>query len=673
MYYLLMLTRNLMIRKAKKLWLAQLTIEVSIFNLQMEGNYIVEDFSSFINDDVLYTLIVVRIEAMFCDIDNDRDFVTFVDYKQDKIAGIFPKSFLHGYHCSVKVGDVIALVNFKVDRFFYHQFPKYKNYCLIYGDYKIIPTEQTKLIKLANAVSRGFSLYPLIPTIQTLTHDRTRRRLIVDVVGKIVMGERVKYRYSFEIFLQDSTGKIIQLVLYYNPNVDVIRTYIAIKRKMIIYVNNVKLVHLQENNILRSTELTRIVFQPNLPEAHDIKGFVSTFKLTRFLSDDSNLRCMFYVFTKVSVSLWGKLARQHTDDDVRAYGDGNVVVILTSCKVQLFKGEPCLTSTVSSQLYFNLAIPIIETYKSMYVPPQVVFKSHEHQSEDLRVTKIAELFSYLQEGVIEGTMYIIDATIVDVDLVNDWKYVKCSRCRKKTTLNGDCYFCASCDTVVVNPSQAYKLVIRVVDKGEELSCVLFDEAVFSLLGITVDELLTRSFSEVSFHLWTYMVLMIHTGFMTFFFDTLVAQRVILKIKIDRYNLAPNYVRRFTVSKYIGDDVKLLNKDKPMSTACTSQTLTSNYVSDGDVDDTIDDYPPITDDEWAMSDESIWGPHITPLSELTVTNDEHDVSSQGASGNIDADTATPSSSSVGKAKVEEHISPYKLRPKRTIKKPKKLKD
>ncbi|KAL8193775.1 hypothetical protein R6Q57_026467 [Mikania cordata] len=170
-----------------------------------------------------------------------------------------------------------------------------------------------------------------------------------------------------------------------------------------------------------------------------------------------------------------------------------------------------------------------------------------------------------------GTIYIIDATIVDVDLVNDWKYVKCSRCRKKTTLNGDRYFCASCDKVVVNPSQAYyKLVIRVVDKGEELSCVLFDEVVFSLLGITSYELLTRSFFE-----------------------------------------------------------------------------------------------------------------------LTVTNDQHDVSSQGAYenvdadtatpssqgayGNIDADTTTPSSSSVGKTKVEEHVSSYKLRPKRTIKKPNKLKD
>ncbi|KAL8191672.1 hypothetical protein R6Q57_028403 [Mikania cordata] len=280
---------------------------------------------------------------------------------------------------------------------------------------------------------------------------------------------------------------------------------------------------------------------------------------------------------EVSVSLWGKLARQHVDDDLRAYGDGNIVLILTSCKVQLFKGISILKK---------------------YVSPPVVFKSHEYHSEDLRVTKVGELFSYLQEGVIEDTMYIIDATIFDVDLVNDWKYVKCSRCRKKTTLNSDRYFCASCDTVVVNPSQAYKLVIRVVDKGEELSCVLFDEAAFSLLGITVDELLTRSFSEgADDPYWIE----------DFLFDTLLGQRVILKIKIDRYNLAPNYVRRFTVSKYIGDDVKLLNKDKPMSTTCTSQALPSNYVSDGDVDDTIDDFPPITDDEWAMSDEAMWGP------------------------------------------------------------------
>ncbi|KAL8218435.1 hypothetical protein R6Q57_021808 [Mikania cordata] len=170
----------------------------------------------------------------------------------------------------------------------------------------------------------------------------------------------------------------------------------------------------------------------------------------------------------------------------------------------------------------------------------------------------------------------------------------------------------------------YKLVICVTDKGEDLSCMLFDEATFALIGITADDLLMRSFTEVIFHLWSYTALMIHIGLMTFF-DTLLARRVTIKIKIDRYNLAPNYVRCFTVSKYIGDDINLLNKDKTMSTAGASQVLPSNdVVSDGDVDDTIDNYPNITDDEWTLADESMWIPPITPKYKLRVANDHHDV-------------------------------------------------
>ncbi|KAD7116694.1 hypothetical protein E3N88_03962 [Mikania micrantha] len=198
--------------------------------------------------------------------------------------------------------------------------------------------------------------------------------------------------------------------------------------------------------------------------------------------------------------------------------------------------------------------------------------------------KVAELFSYLQKGVIEqGTMYIIDATIIGVDLVTDWKYVKCSRCRKKTALNGDHYFCASCNTIVVNPRRAYKLVIHVVNKGEDLSCVMLMKLRLLFLGLLQMSGL-RGFS------------------------------LRVKIKIDRYNLATNYVRLYTVSKYMGDDINLLNKDKTMSTACASQVIPSNDV----VSDGLMIYPPITDDEWAMLDESIWGPRVTSKSELTKT-------------------------------------------------------
>ncbi|KAD1605690.1 hypothetical protein E3N88_42565 [Mikania micrantha] len=65
------------------------------------------------------------------------------------------------------------------------------------------------------------------------------------------------------------------------------------------------------------------------------------------------------------------------------------------------------------------------------------------------------------------------------------------------------------------------------------------------------------------------------------------------------------------------------------------------------------------------------------SDVEVTYDDdgvtkYYVSPHGAFRNIDAHTATTSSLSVGKTKVEEDVSPYKLRQKRTIQKPKKLK-
>ncbi|KAD4981779.1 hypothetical protein E3N88_18450 [Mikania micrantha] len=92
-------------------------------------------------------------------------------------------------------------------------------------------------------------------------------------------------------------------------------------------------------------------------------------------------------------------------------------------------------------------------------------------------------------------------------------------------------------------------------------------------------------------------LMIHIGIRTFLLILCLLEELFLRLRFDRYNLAPNHVRRLTVSKYIGDDINLLNKDKTMSTSCASQVLPiDNVANDGDVDDTIDNYQPITDDE-----------------------------------------------------------------------------
>lgn len=149
--------------------------------------------------------------------------------------------------------------------------------------------------------------------------------------------------------------------------------------------------------------------------------------------------------------------------------------------------------------------------------------------------------------MVEGSQYTIDATIVDIDMYNDWKFTRCSNCRKKASFVNNQYYCNICDKVIANPLQAYKLVIEVVDGDYEMSCVLFYDYAKPLIGITVDELLTKSFCEGADDPdWIY----------NFLVDILYGRRVLLSIKVDKFNLSPKFVRRFTVVKYF--DVNTLN-------------------------------------------------------------------------------------------------------------------
>ncbi|KAI3717671.1 hypothetical protein L1987_69435 [Smallanthus sonchifolius] len=58
-------------------------------------------------------------------------------------------------------------------------------------------------------------------------------------------------------------------------------------------------------------------------------------------------------------------------------------------------------------------------------------------------------------------------------------------------------------------------------------------------------------------------------------------RVILRINVDKYNLAPNHIQSFAVSKYLGEDINIVNKDNSTSTIEAS-TLPSSYGFDCDV-------------------------------------------------------------------------------------------
>ncbi|MFS7976279.1 hypothetical protein Hanom_Chr10g00890621 [Helianthus anomalus] len=164
------------------------------------------------------------------------------------------------------------------------KWPKHERHILVFGDFKIVISEYTKLIPFLSHVPRGFRLYPLVPSIKTLMHDRRSVKLMI---GRIVTGERIKDHFHFVILLEDVTkiflvsnkiiicdnGHIMRISLYDTRHTDILKTYREIKRKSILYVSRVKLVRQPEWNVLRSTDFSTVVFEPNMPEAHDIRMF----------------------------------------------------------------------------------------------------------------------------------------------------------------------------------------------------------------------------------------------------------------------------------------------------------------------------------------------------------------------------------------------------------------
>ncbi|KAJ0566462.1 putative nucleic acid-binding protein [Helianthus annuus] len=94
--------------------------------------------------------------------------------------------------------------------------------------------------------------------------------------------------------------------------------------------------------------------------------------------------------------------------------------------------------------------------------------------------------------------------------------------------------------------------------------------------------------------------------------------VIFVIKIDPYNLAPKFSNRFTVSKYLGDDINALIQPRSISTTAD----TANPPSAGvlQIDEETEMCAKIKDVEWEMADElfsSLVDNVVTPSKQSSV--------------------------------------------------------
>ena len=77
------------------------------------------------------------------------------------------------------LGDMFVLHRFQIESFAYQEWPKHENYILFWSDFKIAISEETELIRFTSHVPRGFRVYPLLPSIKTLTDDKMCVKLII--------------------------------------------------------------------------------------------------------------------------------------------------------------------------------------------------------------------------------------------------------------------------------------------------------------------------------------------------------------------------------------------------------------------------------------------------------------------------------------------------------------
>nr|GEU45310.1 replication protein A 70 kDa DNA-binding subunit B [Tanacetum cinerariifolium] len=114
---------------------------------------------------------------------------------------------------------------------------------------------------------------------------------------------------------------------------------------------------------------------------------------------------------ELNVSLWGKCDLAHDDNVTASKKDTNIVVVLTCCKVGFYAGGPELKSTASSQIYLNLPIAKIISYSQRLIEP--VSFTLGTKSEELKVTRITDIYKHLADGVTLGTRFIIYGMVIE--------------------------------------------------------------------------------------------------------------------------------------------------------------------------------------------------------------------------------------------------------------------
>ncbi|KAL4554351.1 hypothetical protein LXL04_039572 [Taraxacum kok-saghyz] len=168
------------------------------------------------------------------------------------MMAVVPTSLMQRYENYPLVDKLYSIKHFKLmwDPF---GCPKFEGYIFLYDDYAINVSETTRFTLLED---NNFPFYPLVHTIETLVRI-PRRRLLIDVVGKVISWRLLGFNCVFELLLQDHSGFVIKLILNDGPGrlpVVLARAFIG---QWVMYVSHVKYREWEGNFEIDNGDLTQ--------------------------------------------------------------------------------------------------------------------------------------------------------------------------------------------------------------------------------------------------------------------------------------------------------------------------------------------------------------------------------------------------------------------------------
>ncbi|KAK1355407.1 hypothetical protein POM88_048663 [Heracleum sosnowskyi] len=193
---------------------------------------------------------------------------------------------------------------------------------------------------------------------------------------------------------------------------------------------------------------------------------------------------------KVNVTVWDPLATILNEELNKISDKGNIIMVITSCKITEYEGVLQASTYSPSKFYINpdydavypLRYRLLNSVTESSVSCETI-SATDCSIKKIGVYKLEDIIK-LRNTDLEELEVICHVKVSNVDINSKWWYYSCDTCPTEVDEN---YKCDSCDLKIVSiPDKRFKVPMHVSDGSETIQVFLLDREVRRLISRSVD-------------------------------------------------------------------------------------------------------------------------------------------------------------------------------------------